>query len=188
MKPGTLALDPIGHRAALVGRAIDALSKVPLAGIALRIVDGPAAWQARFRGHDRMVTNGDGWYRYLDLPAGTYRIEATPPSGRYATAQRSVAVVAAGAATADLELAPTALTGIVSADTPNKPLAMARVRVVDSGEVTYTAGDGSYTLSPLDPGTDRTIELSAQRYVTSIQQVTLELGKTKTKSVTLVHG
>ncbi|MCW5803090.1 MAG: carboxypeptidase regulatory-like domain-containing protein [Deltaproteobacteria bacterium] len=180
---GFLRIDPIVHRAALAGRALDTLAKVGLPGIAVRIVDGPPAWKTKFRGREVATTNADGWYRFLDLPAGTYRVEAAAPSSRYATAPKTIAVTATAASALDLELAPTALTGVITAN--GKPLAMARIRLVDSGEVAYTGATGGYTLSPLEPGTNRTIELSAQRHVTATVQVTLPRGVTTTRSAAL---
>ena len=180
-------LDPIAHRAALAGRALDALTQAALPGIEIAIVDGPPAWKQLAAASSRrsiVRTDADGWYRYLDLPVGAYKLAATPPSTRYAAGSATVAVVATGAALADLSLAPTSITGIVTAGDTAKPLPMARIRI-DSGEITYTGSDGSYRLSPLEPGTNRVIEIRATRYVASTKQVTLQLGKPSTLSVTL---
>ena len=108
---------------------------------------------------------------------------------RYAAATVTASVVASAAASAEILLAPTAVTGSVSTGTPAGPLAMVRVRMLDSGEVTFTAADGSFTLSPVEPGSARVIELSAQGYVTATRTVTLPQGQTTTTSaITLLHS
>jgi len=98
-------------------------------------------------------------------------------------------VTADAVACADLLLAPTAVTGNVSADQPLTPLAMARARMLDSGEVTFTAADGSFTLSPVEPGAARVIEFSARGYITVTQTVMLRPGQTTTApAITLLHS
>ncbi|HEY0989769.1 MAG TPA: carboxypeptidase regulatory-like domain-containing protein [Kofleriaceae bacterium] len=186
-RAGFLMFEPIRHRGSLFGRTVDGLTQAPIPGVAVTIIEGPPAWLARRAAlqsarqtarTDRHVTDGNGQFKYLDLPPGTYRLQ-TPHNGtRYAAATANV-TVAAATTIVDLVLAPTTLVGVVQACNAASPLAMVRVRVVDSGEVSYTAQDGHYTLSPLEAG-NRTIELSAQRYVTATQVVTLQTGQTTT--------
>lgn len=194
---GFLSLEQIGHRAALVGRTLDGLAQTPLQGVVVTILSGPPTWTARLnalrsgqprRMPERSVTDPNGFFRYLDLPPGDYELGAVLAGTRYAPATGSATVVMTGATRVDLALVPTALTGVVSSSAPAGPLAMARMRVVDSGEVAYTAADGSYTLSPLEPGTNRRIEISAQRHVTVTMTVTLAAGQTTTAlPITLTH-
>jgi hypothetical protein len=196
--PGFLSIDPITHRAALVGRVLDKLDQRPLPEVTVEIIDAPAAYQARLatlrQGRpsarpDRLVTDGHGLFRWLDLPAGTYTLRASRSGTRYAIATTTASVVASTAASAELLLVPTAVTGTVSADTPAGPLAMVRVRMLDSGEVTFSAADGSFTLSPLEPGAARVIELTAQRYLTATRTVRLQQGQTTTTpTITLLHS
>lgn len=189
VRPGFLALDRIVHRAALIGRVLDGLGRTPLEGAEVTLVSGPAAWTARLdalragqprRRPERLVTDASGFFKYLDLPPGTYALRAALPGTRYAAATGTATVATSGAAAIDLALAPTALAGIVKTGATGGPLAMARVRVVDSGETAYTGADGGYTLSPLEPGTDRKIEISAQRHATQTLAVTLAAGQTTT--------
>lgn len=188
-RPGFLDLDRIVHRAALGGRALDGLKGTPLRGAVVTIESGPPAWTARRdalrsgqprRQPERCVTDAIGRFRYLDLPPGAYALRAVLPDTRYAAATGTATVTTGGVAILDLALAPTTLTGVVEASAPAGPLAMARVRVVNSGEVAYTFADGSYTLSPLEPGTNRRIEISAQRYAAATLAVTLVAGLTTT--------
>lgn len=196
-RAGYQAIDKIVHRAALVGRVLDQRTQQPLAGAAVAITVGPPAWTARVAARqqgqptarpDLTTTDGDGFYRWLDLPPGAYTLSAALPGTRYAAAAGSVSLVAAAVGTLELRLAPTSVTGIVKAGAPAAPLAMVRVRFADSDDVGYTAADGSYTLSPIEVGTDRALEISAQNFITTTQPVTLSQGQTTTAAtITLTH-
>ena len=196
--PGMLPIDPITHRAALVGRVIDKLDQRVLPGVTVTISTAPAAYmswlEALRQGRpgaapDRLVTDRNGAFRWLDLPVGAYTLLASLADPRYAPANWTVSVTAGAVAPADILLAPTAITGTVSAGNPSGPLAMVRVRMLDSGEVTFTAADGSFTLSPVEPGAARVVELSARGYVTTTLSVTLQSGQTTTTpAITLSHS
>ncbi len=198
LRPGFLVIDPIRHRAALVGRVIDQLTQGPLANAIVEITDAPAAFKARRAAlnqgrrdarPDVIATGDGGLFRWLDLPAGTYTLRASLADTRYAVATITATVVSDAPVFTDLALAPTTLTGSVLADNPVGPLGMARIRVRDSGEITFTAGDGSFTLSPVEPGATRVIELSARRYVTATRTVALQRGQTTTiPAITLLHS
>jgi hypothetical protein len=196
--PGMLSIDRITHRAALIGRVIDKLTQRAVPNVIVEIIAAPDAYKARLatlrQGRpgatpDRLATDGNGAFRWLDLPAGAYTLRASLPEPRYAAATVTASVIADQPASAALALAPTTITGTVSADRPAGPLAMVRVRMRDSGEVTFTAADGSFTLSPVEPGTARVVELSAQGYVTATRTVTLQQGQiTTTPAITLSHS
>jgi len=193
-----LAIERITHRAALVGRVIDGLAQTPLAGVEVAITSGPPAWIAHVAAlregqpaarPGRCVSDAAGWFRWLDLPPGAYALSAAIPGSRYAAATGTATVVAARAAATELALAPTAVSGIVVAGAPAVPLAMARVRFADSDDTTYTAADGSFTLSPVEAGASRALEVSAQSYITSILAVALSQGQTTTAAnITLIHS
>lgn len=196
-QPGFQPIDRITHRAALVGRTVDQRTANPLAGVVVTIASGPAAWTARIAAlqqgqptarPDQQLTDAGGLFRWLDLPAGAYTFSAALPGTRYAAATGSVTLVSTAVGSLELPLAPTAVTGIVKAGTPAAPLAMARVRFPDSDDVSYTAADGSFTLSPVEVGTHRALEVSAQNFVTATQAVTLSQGQTTTAAtITLTH-
>jgi hypothetical protein len=198
LPPGFLAIERIVHRAALVGRVIDPLTKSSIAGAAVEIVNAPAAFQARLAAlrqgrpdarAELTATDASGGFRWLDLPAGDYALRVTVADVRYDAATATVSVPAGAPASIEIALAPTALTGTIRADQPAGPLAMARVRMPDSREQTFTAADGSFTLSPVEPGSARVIELSAQRYVTATRTVTLLRGRTTNlPAVTLLRS
>lgn len=196
--PGMLSIDRITHRAALVGRVIDPLDQRVLPQVTVEIIDGPAAYKARLatlrQGRpgatpERILTDGNGAFRWLDLPAGDYTLRASLSDPRYAAATVTISVPADRPATADLPLAPTAVTGTISADRPAGSLAMVRVRMLDSGEYTFSAADGSFTLSPVEPGAARVLELTAQGYATVTRTVALPQGQTTTMpAITLLHS
>lgn len=198
LPPGLLSIGPITHRAALVGRVTDALDQRPLPDVTVEIIDAPAAYQSRLAAlrqgrpdarPDLLVTDANGLVRWLDLPDGTYTLRASLSDTRYTVATTTASVVASTVASAEILLVPTAVTGTVSADNPAGPLAMVRVRMLDSGEVTFSAADGSFTLSPVEPGAARVLELSAQGYITVTQTVMLQQGQTTTTpAITLLHS
>lgn len=198
LPPGFLSIGPITHRAALVGRVLDQLDQRPLPDVTVEIINAPAAYKSRLatlrQGRplarpDRLVTDRNGWFCWLDLPAGSYALRASLSDPRYAIATATASVVANAPASVDLLLVPTAVTGSVSADRPAGPLAMVAVRMLGSGEVTFTAADGSFTLSPVEPGASRVIELSAQGYVAATRTATLPQGQTTTlPAIILLHS
>jgi hypothetical protein len=197
-RSGFQPIDNITHRAALVGRTIDKRALTPLAGVVVTITSGPPAWLARVAAlqqgqpvarPDQKITDAGGFFRWLDLPAGAYTLSASLPGTRYAAATGSLTLVSTEVGTLELQLAPTAVSGIVKAGSPATPLAMARVRFADSDDLGYTAADGSYTLSPIEAGTNRALEVSAQNFITTTQAVTLSQGQTTTAGIiTLSRG
>jgi len=197
-RSGFLAVERIVHRAALVGRVVDQRSQEPLAGVEVVVASGPSAWTARLVAvhmgqptarPDRCVTDASGFFRYLDLPAGAYTLNATIAGTRYATAVTSTTVGTGAPAAVTLALTPTAITGTVKTSVAgNAALGMARVRFPDSGETTYTAADGTFTLAPVEVGTNRALELSAQNHATTTIPVTPTQGQTTAAApVTLTH-
>jgi hypothetical protein len=195
---GFLSIGLISHRAALVGRVIDQLTQQPLPAVEVSITDAPAEFKARLAAlrhgrpelePERRTTGDDGSFRWINLPAGAYKLTAATSGKKYATAAATVNVSLGQPAIAEMDLAPTAVTGFVKANSPAGPLAMARVRFVDSGELAYTGADGSFTLSAVEPGTNRTLEFSARRYVTATQAVTLQQGQiVNANPITLNHS
>jgi hypothetical protein len=193
-----LSIDRITHRAALVGRVIDPLDQRALPNATIEIIDAPDAYKSRLEtlrqgrpgaSPERIATDGNGAFRWLDLPAGTYTLRASLSDPRYAAVTAIASVPADRPASAEIPLAPTAIKGTINADQPAGPLAMARVRMLDSGEFTFSAADGGFTLSPVEPGTARVIELTAQGYVTATRTVTLQQGQIiTTPAITLLHS
>src|SRR5262249_12661152 len=123
-QPGFQPIDKIIHRAALVGRTIDKRALTPLAGVVVTITSGPPPWLARGAAlpqgkpaarPDQKITDAGGFFRWPDLPAGAYTLSASLPGTRYAAATGSLTLVSTAVGTFELELAPTAVSGIVNA-------------------------------------------------------------------------
>jgi hypothetical protein len=197
-RAGFLAVDRIAHRAALVGRVIDGLSSEPLSRAQIEIIAAPVAYQTRLAwlrearpdaAPDRLLVDANGAFRWLDLPPGVYTLRASVSGTRYAATTTTVTVGAAAVASAELRLPPTAITGVIKADQPAGALAMACVRLSGSGETTYTAADGTFTLSAIEPGTTRMISATAKRYAGVTRTVAILQGQTTTiPTITLTHS
>lgn len=159
------------RRVSLAGRVSDAVTGRPLAGARVEIVDAPGEWTtwAAARATELAgrtppgtppglaTTGADGWFRFLDLPAGPYTVAVSLPAlgSRYAAggATAPVDAVAAGRGWADasLTLAPTTLEGRVT-DAAGGPVAMADVRVKGSLESAVTDGDGRFRITGVETG------------------------------------
>lgn len=175
--------DEVRRHVAIAGAVSDAASGGALAGARVTIESGPpawtrwlalqalaagAAWANLERRPDRLVTDVAGRFVVCDLAAGDYVLRAHLPraGSRYAsrTATVSVIVDAAGRpalAAADMALEPTRVRGRVSA--AGRPVAMARVAVVGSGEYAWTGADGRYELHALEAG-ERAVAVTAPGY------------------------
>jgi len=192
---------------AIAGRVTDAVTGEPVPAARVTIASGPPAFEAR-RGVltagpgwerlaerlDRTWTRPDGSYRFLDLPAGLYRLEVVTPSlgSRYGTAQTGPIRVWATRDAAgrikldpgDVALAPTRIGGTVVNQADGKPVAGARVRLRGDTEVALTDVDGRYALVGLVQGTP-TVEVSARNFVTATRATSVTAGQAQTVDVGL---
>jgi Carboxypeptidase regulatory-like domain len=195
------------RQVAIAGRVTFAPSGDPAAGALVAIVSGPApfeerlGWRAALHGGsldgvpdrpDQVHAAADGHYHFLDLLPGTYGLAATVPAGgsRYGTGTGEAEVVVAGGdvtfAHADLVLPATTLTGRVveSVGGTETPVQMAAVRVAGSGESTFTATDGTFTLVGVEAG-PRAVTVSAAGRGSETVAVTLARGATTQVDVSL---
>ena len=93
-------------RAAIVGRALEAGTGLPVAGAHVEILAGPEAfqtiveverqryglrWPALTRRADRTVTRQDGSYFFINLPNGKYALRISVRGGSHALADVNVA-------------------------------------------------------------------------------------------------
>ena len=184
------------HRVAIAGRVADAVTGEPVPGAAVRLDIAPAAVRravaaadlvtpAPGRRPDRAVSDADGRFLLMDLPAGSYRLAVDPPGGdgRYGAATASVRVAAGGPAKAEVALPPTALA--VTVRGPDGPVAGARVRVRGSGLGATTGADGTCTLAGLQPG-PHVAAVEARGLAPATQAVTVaRAGATARATVTL---
>jgi protocatechuate 3,4-dioxygenase beta subunit len=169
-----MAWQTFGHRASIAGRVTDAQTGKPLPGVRVGIASGP-----------EVLTAGDGFYRFLDLPAGTYTLTASlPGSGsRYGTASEQV-TLGEDLEMVDLALPATTVKGKVK-DQGGQAVKMAEVRVQGSGERAWSDAQGNYALSGVEAGS-RKIAVSASGFQKVSETVTLgQPGAVATRDVTL---
>lgn len=138
------------------------------AWLAMRAIQYGDRWEAMPERPDRTRTAADGHFHFLDLPAGQYTLVASLPGAgtRYGQSKAMTVTVSQdkdGKYTytpepAELNLPPTTVKGRITTqekgqneeDQVEKPVAMAEVRVVGSGEHTYSDTQGDYCLTGLE--------------------------------------
>lgn len=174
-------VEEVRHLVALAGRVTDAATGQPVAGAQVAITTAPQAftdrlapaalgadpgWAALAERPDRTLTRADGSFWFIDLPDGSYGLTAgLPASGaRYGTvnAAANVARDAQGGlkpVLALLAIPPTQVGGTVQGP-DQKPLLLAEIRMLGSGERALTDAAGAYRLLAVEPGT-RTVEATA---------------------------
>lgn len=197
----------IQHAVAISGRVIDAQTNKGIGRARVEITAGPSEfmnalalqatasgkrWEGLQDRSDRKITAADGHFHFLDLPNGTYTLNATlPGSGsRYGTAQITLVVSRDSLGnlimtTADIHLPPTTLTGKITDQSSANPIFMAQLRIAGSNETTYSDDQGDYWLTGLETGR-REIKVSAQGYTSASDTVDLTTaGTAVTRNIAL---
>ena len=169
-----MAFETFGHKARIAGRVTDAQTGRPLPGALIAIANGPEVFAA-----------ADGFFRFLDLPAGSYTLTASLPGSGSRYAAKSVQVaLGTNLATADLALPATTVKGKVK-DQSGQAVRMAEVRVQGSNESAWSDAQGNYALSGVEAGARR-IAVSARGFQKVSEAVTLgQPGAVVTQDVTL---
>jgi hypothetical protein len=185
-------LETTRHALCIIGRVTDAITGLPLSGASISLTGGPGAFQTRQAtraavgapDQSSTVSAADGSYYFRDLPDGSYTLAsaANIGPGRYATANGSAAVArdASGnvvLATANFTLAPTAITGNVTAQATNKPVPFATVALAGGDECVVTDMTGAYQLVAVEPG-QRQLVVSAAGFTWQTRTVTATIGTT----------
>ena len=183
----------VRHRAAISGLVTDARTGRPLPGARVEITAGPAEftgrlallakqhgsrWETLAERPDRTRAAADGFFRFLDLPAGSYAlIGSLPGSGsRYGTVTAQVTLDADGQGnvslqTAALALPSTTIQGRVS-DQADAAVRLAEVRVQGSGERAWSDAQGNYMLAGVEAGSRR-LTIAARGFQSKSETVAL---------------
>lgn len=201
----TLAWNLGGHQVAIAGNAFNAQTGEVLRGVQVTITSAPRGfknwlklkalaagerWETLTERPDRTRTAADGHFHFLNLPTGQYGLTATLPEAgqRYGTVQAKAKIArdAKGRivwVNTDLALPPTALQGqLLNAD--KKPVVLAEVQILGSGETLLSDEAGQYLFASLEPG-KRTVRFSARGYQTVSRTVSLTQGEPVVLDLTL---
>lgn len=180
------------RQVALIGRVTDAQTGQPLPGVRVTISAAPgsfsswlalharqhgARWATLEQRPDRVRTQADGGFHFLDLPDGNYTLTATLPElgSRYGGGQAQATVARSGNGTitldpAEIALPPTTIKGQVRGRN-SAAVMLAEVRLQSSSARTFTDHEGRYLLSPVQAGR-QTVLVSAQGY--AVKETTIE--------------
>lgn len=189
------------HSVSIAGRVLDGYTQEPIAGARVAIIASEAfpfpdkfalrrdvlkandpQWEQRVERLDQTLSRADGSYFFMDLPEGTYQLQAISPypgTCYKSTSERISAIIvgAAGKVTldkvpleADLELWPTRITGTVLRKDTGAPVAGARVRIVGTRHEALTDKDGKYRLIAVEAG-KWTLKASARLYIPGMDKV-----------------
>jgi Carboxypeptidase regulatory-like domain len=196
----------VRHRAAIAGRITDAQTGRPVSGARVAITAGPpqltgrlallavqhgSAWATLAERPDRTRAAADGFFRFLDLPAGEYTLEGSlPGSGsRYGTVTAQVTLAADGQGqialqTVDFALPATTILGRVS-DPSDAAVRLAEIRVQGSGERAFSDAQGHYALTGVEAGSRR-LTIAAGGFQSTSETVSIsQPGLVVTRDVTL---
>lgn len=153
---------------------------------------------------ERKKTRPDGWFYFVNLPAGVYQLQAFLPGARarYSTAQGRIEVFPENEKdflksdqnidffdkiNLGLELKPTTLLGKITSADLTEAIAMAKVQIDDGqstlsvGELTQDPqGEWNYQLIGIEARkTPLTVIISARGYPTQTTKINLEPGEIK---------
>ena len=161
---------------------------------------------------ERAQTAPDGWFYFLDLPAGTYQLQAFLPNaiGRYSAAQCQIAigqedrrnirktdpnVSVFDKIRVELKLKPTTLLGKITSSDDEGAIGMAKVQIQGSRDYTFSAseltkqqqGEWNYRVVGIEAGNrPLTVIVSARGYPTTQKEISLQTGEVRSLDFQLV--
>jgi len=161
--------------------------------LALRAVQYGNAWDQMPERPDRTITDENGHYHFMDLPAGKYKITAKlgERNTRYGESSREVDVSDNTAenfkySVADIQLPSNSVSGTVTDKDSGQPIVLAEIRVCGSGEACLSNNKGEYSLSGFEASSKRDIQVSARGYKPESQNINLNKpGSSKTLDFSL---
>lgn len=209
-----IELQSTRHQVAICGQVSDAQSGVVIPGVLVQIVQMPEAfkkllvlrskqygpnWEAIKGRLDMVLTAVDGYFYFLDLPAGEYTLSASLPSAgtRYGTAQVT-AIVSSDSqgniskSAANITLPPTAIKGQI-VDTDQSPIVMGKIQIEGTSNYTFTDSKGNYLLSDLEtskPPLKRLVNVKVygRGFQPASQSVNLSQGEVQTLNFNLAKN
>ena len=182
---------------AIAGRVLDGGTKQPISGAMVKIIKMPqkfqtilslkklqygAQWEKMSDRADRKITASDGYFYFVDLPEGDYKLKASLPGAGMCYGEKEKAIQVSSAIKDVIPtkimiivLKPTGIKGrITDIDSPKKPIVNAKVQIQGSRENTLSDQDGNYSLLALDasPPGQRIVKLivSATGYQKKVSQ------------------
>jgi hypothetical protein len=175
--------ETIRHRAAIAGYVTDAHTGQTISGALVELAGQNLQTETR----------ADGFYYFLDLPAGQYEVNVTIPRLKIVYGTTSVASVdvkndPAGRplfdTKANIGIKSTTLVGQVKRSDNDQPIEKAKVELRGSAARASTDREGRYALFGLQKG-EPTVRVSAAGYEPISQKVTLIAGQETTANFNL---
>lgn len=199
-----LKLQQSRHQVAIAGQVSDAETGQAIAGawVALTQVPEPFSkrlalqalqygdrWETLSQRPDRTHTAMDGYFKFIDLPVGEYKLNVSLPGAgtRYGTAEPMVTVSSEGDRLLPkiiaIALSPTALKGHIQ-DGQGKPIEMATIQLSGSRETALSDAQGNYSFIGLQASSPiarpHTVTATAQGYNAQFKPITFNQGETQT--------
>ena len=197
---------PIRHVVSIAGAVRDKATQRPIAGARVEITAGPPAfeallaakaanpaWTRRRERLDRVYSQADGAFCFVDLPAGRYRLNVSAPEmgTRYGVdevenleVQPDPGEGRVPVAPADVELPPTWIHGTVTDAATGQPIPGARVRLLGDTVVVKTGDDGAYDLGQQIAG-EPTLQATAPHYKPEARKLELAAGQERVEDLAL---
>jgi len=157
-------------------------------------LSGAPGWETLTQRIDRTLSQVDGVYTFIDLPAGTYQLNFSLPQAgrRYGSLQVNNVSVAtardpagrAQVSSADAALTPTQITGKVTRQDNNQPVTGARVSLQGDPAFVLTDAAGQYLISGIE-AVKPTVAVTAANFKPFSQGVSLTPGALLNLNVSL---
>lgn len=192
------------RQVAIVGRVTDGQTGQPLSNVRVTISAAPATFSTWLATHalqhggqwatledrpDRVRTQADGRFHFLDLPDGDYTLTAALPElgTRYGSGQEQATVARSSGtitlAAKDIALPPTAIKGQITGRN-STPVVLAEVRLKGSSTHTFSDNEGRYLLSGVQAGR-QTVLVLAQGYPAKETTIESQASLVETLNITL---
>lgn len=151
--------------------------------LSLKALQYGSQWEKMSDRLDRKITASDGYFYFVNLPTGEYKLKASlPGSGtRYKNGEQIVSVSSPlndviPTTITNIALEPTGIKGtITDADELNKAIFNAKVQIQGSRESTFSDQKGNYRLLGLETSKSGQLTVTLIVSATGYQQVSQSL-------------